>query len=186
MCAGVTSYKGIKETDTKPGDFLVVVGAAGGLGHLAVQYGKAMGLRVIAVDVGQDKIDYCKSLGAEFGVDIASSNGGKTAAQVVEEYTGGKKYVLICPIFYALYLNGLMCSPGGAHGVLVLATQPSAFKAAVDMSRRKGTVVCVGLPSGSFDCPIIDVVLKRVTIRGSIVGTRQVSIKKFPTFLSCD
>ena len=64
--------------------------------------------------------------------------------------------------------------PGGAHGVLVLATQSSAFKAAVEMCRPRGTVVCIGLPSGSFDCPILDVVMKRLTIRGSLVGTRQV------------
>jgi len=150
MCAGVTSYKGIKETDTKPGDFLCVIGAAGGLGHLAVQYGKAMGLRVIAVDMGKDKIDYCKSLGAEFGVDVSDTSSGKTVAQIVEEYT-----------------------QGGAHGVLCLATQASAFKTGLDMCRRKGTVVCVALPSGTFECPIVDVVIKRVTIRGSIVGTRQ-------------
>lgn len=64
--------------------------------------------------------------------------------------------------------------PGGAQGVLVLATQSSAFKAAVEMCRPRGTVVCIGLPSGSFDCPILDVVMKRLTIRGSLVGTRQV------------
>jgi len=57
--------------------------------------------------------------------------------------------------------------------VLCLATQASAFKTGLDMCRRKGTLVCVALPSGTFDCPIVDVVLKRVTIRGSIVGTRQ-------------
>eukprot|EP01035_Chromulina_nebulosa_P022769 gene22769-29480_t len=90
MCAGVTSYKGIKETETKAGNFLCIVGAAGGLGHLAVQYGKAMGLRVIAVDLGQDRIDYCKSLGAEFGIDIANASTtsrGQTAAAAVQEYT---------------------------------------------------------------------------------------------------
>jgi len=62
---------------------------------------------------------------------------------------------------------------GGAHGVLCLATQTSAFQTGLDMCRRKGTFVCVALPNGTFDCPIVDVVLKRVTIRGSIVGTRQ-------------
>ena len=89
MCAGVTSYKGIKETDTKPGDFLCVLGAAGGLGHLAVQYGKAMGLRVIAIDMGREKIEYCKSLGAEFGVDVSDTSSGKTVAQIVQDYTQG-------------------------------------------------------------------------------------------------
>ena len=50
LCAGVTVYKGLKTTDTRPGDWVVVSGI-GGLGHMAVQYAKAMGLNVIAVDV---------------------------------------------------------------------------------------------------------------------------------------
>jgi D-arabinose 1-dehydrogenase-like Zn-dependent alcohol dehydrogenase len=53
----------------KPGEFVTILGAAGGLGHLAVQYGVAMGMRVVAVDVGQDKLDFCTSLGAEAAFD---------------------------------------------------------------------------------------------------------------------
>ena len=45
LCAGPTRYKGLKETDTKPGDWVVIVGV-GGLGHVAVQYARAMGLHV--------------------------------------------------------------------------------------------------------------------------------------------
>jgi propanol-preferring alcohol dehydrogenase len=41
------------------------------------------------------------------------------------------------------------------------------------MVRRKGTVSLVGLPPGNFPTPIFDIVLKRITVRGSIVGTRQ-------------
>ena len=45
LCAGVTVYKGLKVTDTKPGDWVVISGI-GGLGHMAVQYARAMGLNV--------------------------------------------------------------------------------------------------------------------------------------------
>ena len=69
LCAGVTSYKALKETEATPGDFVTIIGAGGGLGHLAIQYAKAMGLRVIAVDVGEGKLKYCESLGAELSVD---------------------------------------------------------------------------------------------------------------------
>ena len=62
---------------------------------------------------------------------------------------------------------------GGAQGVLVTAVSVPAFGQAVRMVRRKGTVSLVGLLSGEFPTPIFDVVLKRITIRGSIVGTRQ-------------
>lgn len=62
---------------------------------------------------------------------------------------------------------------GGAHGVLVTAVSPPAFTQALHMVRRKGTVCLVGLPPGDFATPIFDVVLKRITLRGSIVGTRK-------------
>ncbi|WP_292279154.1 zinc-dependent alcohol dehydrogenase, partial [Mesorhizobium sp.] len=55
LCAGVTVYKGLKVTDTKPGEWVVISGI-GGLGHLAVQYAKAMGLNVIAVDIDDAKL----------------------------------------------------------------------------------------------------------------------------------
>lgn len=145
LCAGVTSYKGLKETETKPGEFCTIVGAAGGLGHLAVQYAKAMGMRPIAVDMGAQKKKHCLDMGAEHFVDAKEGN----AAAQVNELTNG-----------------------GSHGVLCLATSTPAFETAVNSCRRKGCVVCVGLPPGGFPTPIFDVVLKRVTIRGSIVGTR--------------
>ena len=57
--------------------------------------------------------------------------------------------------------------------MVVTAVSPPAFSQALGMVRRKGTVSLVGLPPGNFPTPIFDVVLKRITIRGSIVGTRR-------------
>jgi len=145
LCAGVTTYKGVKETEAKPGEWLVVSGI-GGLGHVAVQYAKAMGLHVAAVDVSESKLALARRLGAELAVDARSP---EAVAQVLKE-TGG-----------------------GAHGVLVTAVSPPAFTQALHMARRKGTVSLVGLPPGSFATPIFDVVLKRITLRGSIVGGRR-------------
>jgi len=145
LCAGVTTYKGIKETETRPGHWLAISGV-GGLGHLAVQYAKAMGLHVAALDVGEAKLALARSLGADVTVDATAAD----AAQRIVAATGG-----------------------GAHGVLVTAVSPSAFAQALRMVRRKGTVSLVGLPPGDFATPIFDVVLKRITVRGSIVGTRQ-------------
>ena len=62
---------------------------------------------------------------------------------------------------------------GGVHGVLVTAVSPVAFRQALDLLRRKGTLVMNGLPPGSFDLPIFETVLNRYTVRGSIVGTRK-------------
>jgi len=144
LCAGVTTYKGLKQTNTKPDDWVVIVGA-GGLGHMAVQYAKAMGLHVAAVDISDEKLDLAKGLGAELVVNAVD----KDPATVIQDLIGG------------------------AHGVLVTAVSPKIFRQSIDMLRPGGTCTLVGLPPGDFPTPIFDVVLKGITIRGSIVGTRK-------------
>lgn len=144
LCAGVTTYKALKETEAKPGEWVVVSGV-GGLGHLAVQYGRAMGLHVAAVDVADDKLALARSLGAEIAIN----------ARREDPVTEIQKQI------------------GGAHGVVVTAVSPAAFEQAIGMLRAGGTCSLVGLPPGDFATPIFDVVLKRLTIRGSIVGTRK-------------
>src|ERR1700732_895196 len=119
LCAGVTTYKGLKMTEARPGEWVVISGV-GGLGHVAIQYAKAMGLLVAAVDLGPENLKQI----------------------------------------------------GGAHGALVTAVSPVAFKQAVGMLRRGGTCVLNGLPPGEFPVSIFDVVLNGYTIRGSIVGSR--------------
>jgi len=143
LCAGVTVYKGLKETEARPGDWVVISGI-GGLGHVAVQYAVAMGLRVVAVDVAADKLALARRLGAEIAIDASTTD---PVAEVE-------------------------ATIGGAHGALVTAVSTAAFGQAVGMLRRGGTMALVGLPPGTFPTPIFDVVLKGLTIRGSIVGTR--------------
>lgn len=145
ICAGITSYKGIKETNARPGQWLVVSGI-GGLGHLAVQYGKAMGLHVCAVDIDDGKLAHATRLGAD--VVVNARTGDPIAA--VKKVTDG-----------------------GAHGVLITAPSLTAFKQGVGMTRKRGTCVLVGLPPGEFPTPLFDVVANCITIRGSFVGTRQ-------------
>jgi propanol-preferring alcohol dehydrogenase len=73
MCGGVTAYVACKRSAVKPGQWIVLPGAGGGLGHFAVQYAKAMGMRVIAVDGGDEKRDLCKKLGAEAFIDFTTT-----------------------------------------------------------------------------------------------------------------
>lgn len=145
ICAGITTYKGIKETCARPGQWIVISGV-GGLGHLAVQYAKAMGLQVCAVDIDERKLAHATRLGADAVVNAKNAD----PVAVVKEATGG-----------------------GAHGVLITAPSLGAFKQGVGMTRKHGVCVLVGLPPGEFPVPLFDVVANCITVRGSFVGNRQ-------------
>ena len=119
----------------------MAISGIGGLGHIAVQYARAMGLRVVAIDIDDSKLARATRLGAEVAVNARTSD-------VVAE---------------------VQKATGGVHGVLVTAVHPQA----IGLTRRGGTIVFNGLPPGDFPAPIFDIVLKGLTIRGSIVGTRQ-------------
>ncbi|PYG01696.1 alcohol dehydrogenase, propanol-preferring [Georgenia satyanarayanai] len=145
LCAGVTVYKGLKVTDTKPGEWVLISGI-GGLGHIAVQYAVAMGLRVAAVDVEDSKLELARSHGAEVTVNA------RTSADPAAE---------------------IKAATGGVHGALVTAVNAHAFPQAVGALRRGGTVSLVGLPPEEFPLDIFTTVLFGLTVRGSIVGTRK-------------
>jgi alcohol dehydrogenase, propanol-preferring len=144
ICAGITTYKGLKQTGAKPGEWVAISGV-GGLGHLAIQYAKVMGLRVCAVDIDAGKLVHARRLGADLTINAAE---GDPAAAVKKG------------------------TDGGAHGVLITAPSLGAFKQGVGMTRKRGTCVLVGLPPGEFPVPLFDVVASCITIRGSFVGTR--------------
>jgi propanol-preferring alcohol dehydrogenase len=144
LCAGVTTYKGLKQTQARPGEWVVISGV-GGLGHVAVQYAKAMGLHVAAIDIGPEKLALARKLGAEVTVDAKEED----VVAVIQKKIGG------------------------AHGVLVTAVSLPAFKQALGTLRRGGTCVLNGLPPGEFPVSIFDLVLNGLTVRGSIVGTRK-------------
>lgn len=143
LCAGLTVYKGLKMTDAKAGQWVAVSGV-GGLGQMAVQYGVAMGLNIIAVDIDDDKLETARKLGAAHTVNALKTD---PAAFIHKEV-------------------------GGAHGGLITAVSTKAFSQAMGYVRSGGTLVLNGLPPGEFPISIFDMVMKGTTIRGSIVGTR--------------
>ena len=147
LCAGVTTYRGLKRTGARPGQWVAVVGI-GGLGHIAIQYARAMGLRVAAVDVSNEKLELAKSLGAEVVV-----NGAETDP--------------------AAYIQDKI---GGTHAAVVTAVASKAFEQAVLMLRPGGTVAYIGLPGGKSDeirASISAITNWELSVLGSNVGTRQ-------------
>ncbi len=143
-CAGVTTYKAVKVAGTRPSDVVAVFGI-GGLGHLALQYAKVAGATVVAVDLLDSKLELAKELGADYTVNAKEQD----------------------PIEYIQSL-------GGADQAVVLAVSPKAFEQAFNSLKRGGTMVMVALPADNdMNLPIFQTVLKGITIRGSIVGTRK-------------
>ncbi|KAK4120861.1 GroES-like protein [Parathielavia appendiculata] len=150
LCAGITVYKSLKESGARPGQHVAIVGAGGGLGSMAIQYARAMGLRVIGIDGGEEKGQSCKSLGAEVYVDFTSS------ADIVRDVKAATP-------------DGL-----GPHAVLLLAVSEKPFQQATEYIRSRGTVVCIGLPAGAYlKAPVFDTVVRMISIKGSYVGNRQ-------------
>ncbi|VDC03557.1 unnamed protein product [Peniophora sp. CBMAI 1063] len=157
LCAGLTVYKGLKVSETKVGDWIVIPGAGGGLGHLAIQYAVAMGLRVIAVDTGDDKKDACTKLGAEKWIDF------KTSKNLVEDVVAAS-------------------GAPGPHAALITTPSSAAYDAAVLYLRPFGTLAAIGLPpktgpGSTFQTPIFAIVSKCLRIQGSVLGNLQDAVE---------
>ncbi|RFU25407.1 hypothetical protein B7463_g10929, partial [Scytalidium lignicola] len=149
MCSGSTMYQCLEESQLKPGEWVVFMGAGGGVGHMGVQIAKAMGLRVIGVDGGKAKRDLCMQLGCEAFVDFASTD--DLVAEVVR-----------------------ITEDKGAHGVIVTAGNRSAYGLAPSMLRIGGVVMCVGLPPTGTTIAGADpteFALKGIRITGTLVGS---------------
>lgn len=144
-CAGVTTYKAIKTSGIRPGQWILISGL-GGLGNLALQYAKnVFNAKVIAVDVNDKQLEFAKESGADILINPLKEDPGKVAQEKV----------------------------GGVHAAVVTAVAKSAFNQAVDSVRAGGRVVGVGLPSETMDLAIPRLVLDGIEVVGSLVGTRQ-------------
>lgn len=144
-CAGVTTYKGVKVSGVRPGQWIAVYGA-GGLGNLGVQYAKKVfGAHVAAIDINDDKLAFAK----ESGADLVINPTKEDAAKVLQEKVGG------------------------AHAAIVTAVSSAAFNSAVNAVRAGGRVVAIGLPPESMDLSIPRLVLDGIEVVGSLVGTRK-------------
>ncbi|TVP71167.1 MAG: alcohol dehydrogenase AdhP [Nitriliruptor sp.] len=142
-CAGVTTYKAVKVSGTAPSDLVAVFGI-GGLGHLAMQYAQVAGATVVAVDLHDDKLDLARRLGAAHTVNAREQD----PIEVIQDL-------------------------GGADQAICLAVAPKAFEQALASLKRGGTLSMVALPADNhMTLPIFETVLKGITVRGSIVGTR--------------
>lgn len=143
LCAGVTVYRAIKEAGMKAGETLAVFGV-GGLGHLAVQIGKKLGLEVGAVDVSEDKLQLATECGADWAVNAATTQAHKEIK-----------------------------AHGGAHVALVTSGSKAAYETALRSLRRAGTLVIVGMTPELIPLNIQAMLAGEFKIVASTVGTRK-------------
>ncbi len=142
-CAGVTTFKAIKVARLQPGETAAIFGI-GGLGHLALQYARVLGARVVAVDVEDAKLELARELGADVTINARTMDPVKGIAEI-----------------------------GGADVAVAAAASPQSFEQAYASLRRGGRLACVALPAeDTMTFSIFDTVLSGKSIIGSIVGTR--------------
>ncbi|KAI5865626.1 alcohol dehydrogenase [Durotheca rogersii] len=149
LCAGTTVYRALKTAALAPGQWVAIVGAGGGLGHLAIQYAKVQGLKVLAIDGGQEKGKMCEKLGADVYVDFTAT---KDITSDITSATGG-----------------------GAHGILVTSSSPRAYEQALTYVRKRGIVMCIGITPQKMTFPIGPeyFVARGVRLTGTSTGTME-------------
>src|ERR1700691_3650193 len=143
FCAGVTVFRAIKQAKISRGQRLAIFGI-GGLGHIAVQIGCALGAEIAAVDISEEKLALAKSLGATHAFNAASTD-------VAKEFR----------------------NMGGAHAALVTSAAKSAYDMAFSCVRPSGCLLIVGLPAENICFPPILMAAREVRMQASAVGTRQ-------------
>ena len=143
FCAGVTVYRALKQAKISHGQRLVIFGI-GGLGHLAVQIGRAMGAEITAVDVSEEKLALARSLGAAHAFHAASADVAKGFREM-----------------------------GGVHAALVTSAAKAAYDTAFYSVRPSGTLLVVGLPAENICFPPILMAAREIRMQASAVGTRQ-------------
>ena len=147
-----TSYYGLKDRgELKPGETLLVLGAAGGVGLAAVELGKAMGARVIAAASSQEKVDLAIAHGAESGVVYPAGpfdkDGKKHLAGLFKEACGEK---------------GWDVAYDGVGGDYAEAT--------IRASGWNGRFLVIGFPAGIPAVPLNLTLLKSCSIVGVFWG----------------
>jgi len=151
LCSGATCYAALKASGARAGNWVVIPGAGGGVGHMAVQFAsKVLGLRVVAVDTGDEKKKMCLELGAEAFIDFMTT---KDVFAEVRKVTGG-----------------------GAHAVIVTGGTGSAYKDAQNHLRKGGVVVGVGMPAAGtalLGCEPMIIIAQRLTLKGQLVASLQ-------------
>ncbi len=140
-CAGWTAYGALREAAVASGQLVALFGM-GGLGHLALQYARHMGVRTAAVDVSEEKLALARKLGAEAAVRPEDAR------------------------------QAILKERGGADAAIVFTASADAVPAAFSCLKRRGSLILVGLTGDKYSLTLAETVIKGIRIQGSYLGTR--------------
>ncbi|HEY6760454.1 MAG TPA: alcohol dehydrogenase [Baekduia sp.] len=143
LCAGITTFNALRESDARPGDVVAILGI-GGLGHLGVQYAAKMGFKTIAIARGTDKAELARELGAHLYID-------STAQNPAEELT----------------------KLGGARVILSTVTHAPTMSAAIDGLSPRGQLIVVGVDADPILVGSTQIVTTNRQVLGHASGTSQ-------------
>ena len=147
LCAGLTMYSAIKKMRLKPGQWLAMIGAGGGLGHLGVQIAKRRGLRVIAIDTGEERRSLCLELGASIFLDYMTEDVPGSVMRITQGY--------------------------GAHGAICLTSSRAGYAQSLGLLRNLGTLVCLGVAMDDLPISPLQMIVRGIQIMGSSVGSHE-------------
>ncbi len=145
-CAGLTAYSAIKKLANfriQAGKTVAIIGAAGGLGHYGIQIAKTFGYKVIGIDIGSEKLEFIKKMGADFAVDVSEA------------------------------LKTVKTQFKGVNACIVFVSKVAGIELGLKLLKRGGVLIAVGLPAlseGSFSVNPFSFILKGLHVTGSIVG----------------
>ncbi|MHA3020832.1 alcohol dehydrogenase catalytic domain-containing protein [Mycobacterium sp. BMJ-28] len=141
LCAGVTTFNALRGANAAPGA-LVGIQGLGGLGHLGVQYAKALGYRVAAIARGSEKADLAKQLGADFYIDSAAEDPGAALTAL-----------------------------GGAAAIVATAASGGSMGPLVSGLRPRGQLVVVGAAPDPISVNTVDLIFGSRSVVGSLTGS---------------
>lgn len=145
LCAGITTFNALRNSDLTPGD-LVAVQGIGGLGHLAVQYAHKFGCNVVALSRGTDKKELAQDLGAHHYIDTTQTDAAEALQQM-----------------------------GGADLILATAPNSDAISSVVDGLGRNGRLVVVAATSDPVKVTPLQLIMGRKSISGWPSGDAKAS-----------
>ncbi|WP_194907094.1 alcohol dehydrogenase catalytic domain-containing protein [Catenulispora rubra] len=141
LCAGLTSYMGLRAIDAAPGA-LVAVQGIGGLGHLALQYADKLGYRVAAIARGAAKEELAYSLGADHYIDSSAQDPGAALQEL-----------------------------GGAAAVIATASSGASMSPLIPGLALRGRLVVLGASADPISVQTSDLIFGGRSIVGSLTGT---------------